>query len=102
LDTQEHVFNYVNAGHNNPYLIHVNQHKLTQLEVGGVVLGIIDPGDFRGDSIAIEPGEKLVLFSDGIPEARNLEGDFFTDEAFEEWLLDHKSLSPSQMMMNLQ
>jgi|AntRauTorckE6833_2_1112554.scaffolds.fasta_scaffold00066_28 sigma-B regulation protein RsbU (phosphoserine phosphatase) len=101
LDTENHVFNYVNAGHNNPYLLNVHQNKLTQLEVGGVMLGIMDPVDFTGDSITMEAGEKLILFSDGIPEARNTEGDFFTDEAFEEWLLDHKSLTPSQMMMNL-
>ncbi|MAL18528.1 MAG: hypothetical protein CL670_12590 [Balneola sp.] len=101
LDTENHVFNYVNAGHNNPYLLNVHYNKLTQLEVGGVMLGIMDPVDFTGDSITMEAGEKLILFSDGIPEARNVEGDFFTDEAFEEWLLDHKSLTPSQMMMNL-
>jgi sigma-B regulation protein RsbU (phosphoserine phosphatase) len=101
LDTENHVFNYVNAGHNNPYLLNVHQNKLTQLEVGGVMLGIMDPVDFTGDSITMEAGEKLILFSDGIPEARNIEGDFYSDEAFEQWLLDHKSLTPSQMMMNL-
>ena len=101
LDTENHVFNYVNAGHNNPYLLNVHQNKLTQLEIGGVMLGIMDPVDFTGDSITLEAGEKLILFSDGIPEARNIEGDFYSDEAFEQWLLDHKSLSPSQMMMNL-
>lgn len=101
LDTKTHSFNYVNAGHNNPYLLKVNNHTLTKLNVGGVMLGIMDPVNFKADSISIGPGEKLILFSDGIPEARNKEGDFFSDEAFEEWLLEHKSLTPSQMMMNL-
>lgn len=101
LDTKTHSFNYVNAGHNNPYLLKVNKHTLTKLNVGGVMLGIMDPVNFKADSISIGPGEKLILFSDGIPEARNKEGDFFSDEAFEEWLLEHKSLTPSQMMMNL-
>lgn len=101
LDTETHTFNYVNAGHNNPYLLNPDQHELTQLEMGGVMLGIMDPVDFKGDSVALKPKEKLILFSDGIPEARNTEGDFFSDEAFEHWLLEHKSLSPSQMMMNL-
>lgn len=101
LNTETHTFNYVNAGHNNPYLLNPDQHELTQLEMGGVMLGIMDPVDFKGDSVALKPKEKLILFSDGIPEARNTEGEFFSDEAFEHWLLEHKSLSPSQMMMNL-
>lgn len=101
LDTHTHTFNYVNAGHNNPYLLEPAHHELTQLKIGGVMLGIMDPVDFKGDSIEIGPGQKLIMFSDGIPEARNKKGDFFSDEAFEEWLLEHKSLSPSQMMMNL-
>ena len=101
LDTESHTFKYVNAGHNNPYLLDVHNHKLSQLEMGGVMLGIMDPVDFDGESISLYPGNKLILFSDGIPEARNNEGDFFSDEAFEKWLLEHKHLSPSQMMMNL-
>ncbi|MBO6584625.1 MAG: SpoIIE family protein phosphatase [Gracilimonas sp.] len=101
LDTETHTFNYVNAGHNNPYLLDVHNHNLSQLEVGGVMLGIMDPVDFKGDSIKLYSGNKLILFSDGIPEARNTEGEFFSDEGFEQWLLEHKSLTPSQMMMNL-
>lgn len=101
LNMETHTFNYVNAGHNNPYKLSVNHHELTKLNVGGVMLGIMDPVDFTEDSITLEPGEKLILFSDGIPEARDYKGDFFGDEAFEKWLLDHSSLSPSQMMMNL-
>ncbi|MDR9415904.1 MAG: SpoIIE family protein phosphatase [Gracilimonas sp.] len=101
LNIDTHTFNYVNAGHNNPYLLNTEDHELKMLEMGGVMLGIMDPVDFTEDSVKIKPGEKLILFSDGIPEARNTKGEFFSDEAFEEWLLDHKSLSASQMMMNL-
>lgn len=101
LDIEKHTFNYVNAGHNNPYLLDVNQHKLEKLNVGGVMLGIMDPVDLKSYSLNLDAGHKLILFSDGIPEARNKEGEFFTDEAFEHWLLEHKFLSPSQMMMNL-
>lgn len=101
LDTETHTFRYVNAGHNNPYLLNTENHTLTKLNVGGVMLGIMDPVEFKEDSVSINAGEKLVLFSDGIPEAQNGKGEFFSDEAFEEWILEHKSLSPSQMMMNL-
>lgn len=101
LDTESNSFNYVNAGHNNPYLLNPEKHELKALETGGVILGIMDPVDFTEDTITINQGEKLILFSDGIPEARNTQGDFFSDEAFEEWLLEHKSLSASQMMRNL-
>lgn len=101
LDTENHSFKYVNAGHNNPYLLNPEKSILKKLNVGGVMLGIMDGVDYNADSVTLEAGEKLILFSDGIPEAQNKTGEFFSDESFEEWLLEHKSLTPTQMMMNL-
>jgi sigma-B regulation protein RsbU (phosphoserine phosphatase) len=101
LDTEKHTFRYVNAGHNNPYLVCPEKKEITPLETSGVMLGIINPIDFEEHVIEIKPGQKLVIFSDGIPEAQNVDDDFFSDEAFEEWLCEHSDLGASQMMVKL-
>ncbi len=101
LDTENHTFTYVNAGHNNPFIIRSEENKLEELKVGGVMLGIMDPVEFDEDTTYLNPGDKLVLFSDGITEAQNTKGEFFEDERFEEWLLINKDKSPFNMMIDL-
>lgn len=101
LDVENHSFTYVNAGHNNPYVIRNSEHKLEELKAGGVMLGIIDPVEFEEDTITLNKGDKLVLFSDGITEAQNTKGEFFEDERFEQWLLDNKDKDPFEMMIDL-
>ncbi len=101
LNTENHTFTYVNAGHNNPLIIRTNENRLEELKVGGVMLGIMDPVEFEEETINLNPGDKLVLFSDGITEAQNTKGEFFEDERFEEWLLSNKHKSPFDMMIDL-
>lgn len=101
LDTEKNTFRYVNAGHNNPYLVCPEKKEITLLKTSGVMLGIIHPIEFEEFKIEIKPGQKIVIFSDGIPEAQNVNDEFFSDEAFEDWLCEHSDLSASQMMVKL-
>jgi len=64
-----------NAGHPAPYL--VSQSGLPQrLLVAGQLLGVFEGGDFLEARVRIEPGETLVLYTDGVTEARNPQGYF--------------------------
>jgi sigma-B regulation protein RsbU (phosphoserine phosphatase) len=67
---------YCNAGHPAPVVIRRDAGTERLLEGGGV-LGIF-PGDkFDGGEIYLEPGDRLVLFTDGVAEAHNADGDEF-------------------------
>ncbi|MDR9419792.1 SpoIIE family protein phosphatase [Gracilimonas sp.] len=101
LNPETHTFNYVNAGHNNPFLLDPNSEELIQLEMSGIMLGVYDSEEFEEYSLTLEPGQKLVLFSDGIPEALNTEGEFFSDQRFEQWLIEHRHLSPHEILSQL-
>lgn len=101
LDTENNTFKYVNAGHNNPYIVNPDEKKITPLITSGVMLGIIHPIEFEEDIVEIKVGEKLVIYSDGIPEAQNKAGEFFGDETLENWLIEHSDLGASQMMISL-
>jgi serine phosphatase RsbU (regulator of sigma subunit) len=65
---------YCNAGHNPPYLIQASQ---VALKNTGMALGILAEAPMQRASVLIEHGSVLVLYTDGIPDARNMVGEFF-------------------------
>lgn len=76
LDPQTGTLNYINAGHNPP-LIGRADGTVHQLESGGFPLGIIPMAEFEVGQAQLEMGEALVIYSDGVSEANNLNGDEF-------------------------
>ena len=71
--------NYVNAGHNPPILRRADG-SLEKLESGGLPLGIEADADFESGSIQLEPGDALILYTDGVVEAFNAAGEDFGNE----------------------
>lgn len=88
---------YVNAGHNPPILIRNNKNQ--KLERGGLILGVVKTfTPYLFEEIQLESGDVLVLFTDGITEAKNNFDEDFSDERFEKLLFDSSSLSPSEII----
>lgn len=77
LDPASGVLTYVNAGHPAPCL--VKGGRLREIESTGVPFGILPDFAYRSETVTIEPGELLAVFSDGIPEAQSGE-DFFDED----------------------
>jgi serine phosphatase RsbU (regulator of sigma subunit) len=59
---------YCNAGHESPIIVG-RTHR--SLETGGVVLGLFDNAKYDVETVQLEPGDTIVVFSDGVSEARN-------------------------------
>jgi sigma-B regulation protein RsbU (phosphoserine phosphatase) len=79
LNSSTHEITYCNAGHNDQYLITIDQ-NIIKLTIGGIVVGIMPEIPFEEASVNINPGEMVVLYSDGITEAMNSnEEEFDTD-----------------------
>jgi sigma-B regulation protein RsbU (phosphoserine phosphatase) len=71
---------YVNAGHNPPLLLR-SDGSLTELkEGGGLVLGLFATAQYESRTIRLQPGDHLILFTDGVLEARNTAGEEFAQE----------------------
>jgi hypothetical protein len=72
-DPASRCLRYINAGHCPPLLLHQgsNGMEATRLEEGGTVVGLLAAARYRQASVAIEPGDTLVAYSDGIAEANN-------------------------------
>lgn len=67
---------YVNAGHNPPFLLN-REGSLKELSAGGMVLGLFAGAQYEAGSVELQPGDHLVLFTDGVIEALSTAGEEF-------------------------
>jgi sigma-B regulation protein RsbU (phosphoserine phosphatase) len=80
LDSTIGELDILNAGHN-PALLLRKDGTLKQIEAGGIGLGMLDLGiPYSGQTLSMNPGDKLFLYTDGIPEAMNLNEEEYSDE----------------------
>ena len=70
-------FSYVNAAHCPPLVIRAKGERL-ELEANGMPVGLVEFAEFEVRSQQLEAGDKLVIYTDGVTEAQNTEGQFFT------------------------
>ncbi len=88
LDTHTGEFVYCNAGHNPPYVIR-SDGGTTRLEMtGGVALGVVDDFDYQSCSIRLQPGDGVLLYTDGVTEAMDADGNLFSETRLEELLAE--------------
>lgn len=83
LDPVSGSLKYINAGHNPPLIGRIDG-SIEQLSSGGFPLGIIPTAEFELGELNLKPGEALVVYSDGVSEANNLNGDEFGLERLED------------------
>jgi sigma-B regulation protein RsbU (phosphoserine phosphatase) len=72
LDPHTREFHYANAGHTRPVLLHGGTLETEDYRVTGVALGVEADSDYeeRGP-FRLDPGDTIVMFSDGLTELRN-------------------------------
>jgi serine phosphatase RsbU (regulator of sigma subunit) len=79
LDPARASLRYCNAGHNPPYLLRAGAAPLP-LRNTGIPLGIVEDVTWTTETVALEPEDLLVLYTDGVSEAQNWAGEFFEVE----------------------
>ncbi len=90
LDPETGGLDIVNAGHN-PSLVLKEDGTIKKIDAGGVALGMFDMGlPFAGEKYILQKGERLLMFTDGIPEAMNEEEEEYSDERLEEYFITNK------------
>jgi serine phosphatase RsbU (regulator of sigma subunit) len=81
LDQESGELSYSNAGHNPPLLVSGNGEKeLRSLGVTGMPIGIDEQAVWELEKILLEPGDKLVLYTDGVLDAQDTSGEFFESD----------------------
>ena len=76
LDIDKNTFAYCNAGHNPPFFIRAD-HEITELKEGGIVLGMMPDVMYQTGKVTIQPGDRILMYTDGITEAMDASGEEF-------------------------
>jgi serine phosphatase RsbU (regulator of sigma subunit)/pSer/pThr/pTyr-binding forkhead associated (FHA) protein len=90
---------YCNAGHNAPVLI--NRRGIQRLETGGPPAGLFEMSVYNEGSVVLEPGDSLVVFSDGVSEALSSDGREFGDDRIIACVTALKEQGPQQVLREL-
>jgi phosphoserine phosphatase RsbU/P len=74
FDPATRTLNYVNAGHNPP-LVRSMDSSIEWLDSGGAPVGMFESGHYAAGSVPLNPGDLLMVYTDGIIEARDTFGE---------------------------
>ncbi|HLL15678.1 MAG TPA: SpoIIE family protein phosphatase [Pyrinomonadaceae bacterium] len=74
LDPATGSLSFLNAGHNPPLIAHAGG-SMEQLAAGGIPLGIVGEAVYREGRTQLQPGDALVIYSDGVSETQNASGE---------------------------
>ena len=76
VDSENRKLHYINAGHNPPVLVR-GDGSYEELEAGGTVVGLLPGVKFARSHTELEPGDVLVLYTDGLAETDNPAGEMY-------------------------
>jgi hypothetical protein len=99
-DAARRVFYYINAGHNNPILRRANG-SIERLDVGGLPLGIQPEAKYESATVALAPGDWLIIFTDGLVEAENARQDEYGETRLLSAISAAAATTPSEMLKRL-
>lgn len=86
IDTRSGRVEFVNAGHNPPYVIRTNGQVEKIPSTGDMALAVMPGLSYQQRSLCLEPGDALYLFTDGVTEATNPQGEWFGESRLEVFL----------------
>ena len=92
LDSREQELRYSAAGH--PPMLRLRAGEITQIAENGLVLAIFDSAAYSTAAHRLVPGDRLLLYTDGIVEAESRTGEFFGQESLEALLRETAGIAP--------
>ncbi|MGB7063280.1 MAG: SpoIIE family protein phosphatase [Candidatus Zixiibacteriota bacterium] len=96
LCPKTNTLRYINAGHNPPIVVRSNG-RMEDLEASGIPIGTFDIPGWREDTVEFGVGDLLFMFTDGVSEATNDQGEMYEEDRLKRFLLDSKDISPEEL-----
>jgi sigma-B regulation protein RsbU (phosphoserine phosphatase) len=96
LDVRNRTITFTNAGHNPPLLMRRGGDCI-RLEEGGRVIGAFTDSRYTQREIQLYSGDKLLMFTDGLTEARRASGEEFSEERLRECLVAYGGKSATEL-----
>jgi sigma-B regulation protein RsbU (phosphoserine phosphatase) len=101
LDITTGEITYCNAGHNPPYIKRMNGETVRMDKRHGPVLGAMEDIEYGEDQIGLEPGDRLLMYTDGVTEAMNPSEELFGEQLLQVVLEDPKSENPEYLVHSI-
>ena len=101
LEISTGIITAANAGHDDPAVYRADGEYSIVKNRHGPVIGAMGGIAYRDFTIELHPGDKIFLYTDGVPEATNTENKMFTIERMLEALNETKQISPQETMQNI-
>ncbi len=83
-DPDSQRFHYANGGHNSPLVVHADGSSAELPLTGGIALGLIPDLDYDNKSVTLAPGDLIVMYTDGVTEAFDEQGNQFGTQRLQE------------------
>ena len=99
LDTGNSKASYSAAGH--PPLLRWREGRLERIESNGLLFGIAPDLDYPVCGLPILSGDRFLLYTDGVIEPENAQGDSFGDRKLEEVVRNNQSCPPAELLDQL-
>jgi len=99
IDTENHIARYSAAGH--PPLLWWRGDKLERIESNGLLFGVMSEPDYPVFEMTINPGDRFLLYTDGVTEPENAGGEPFGDYKLEQVVRRYKSRPQSELVEQL-
>lgn len=100
FDPRDRSLTYVNAGHNPP-LLHQGDSVCRCLDAGGLVLGVFEDVHYQQETLMLNPGDRVLIYTDGLSEAMDGNGREYGDQRIEELLLEQNGVPGSDILATL-
>lgn len=100
LDIKDRTFTSVNAGHNPPYVFH-DDGTFQTLNEGGLILGMMPDVIYNSETVQLQSGDCLVMFTDGVSEAMNALEEEFEEKRIEQCILENYHLGAQELLEKL-
>lgn len=101
LDTETGIIQYCNGGHNLPYIIKKNGPVVQVENTDGLLLGKIEPIAYECKQVQLQPGDKIILYTDGVTEAMDENGVMYEEKGLESYLSRHSFYSDEKLLRGI-
>ena len=101
LNTRTGALEYSNGGHNPPYAFSPGGQMRPLKERCGPMLGVFDGFQYQTKRTDLGPHDGLLVFTDGVTEARNKEGEFYGEPRLEAYLAAHDTRPVEELVRSL-
>jgi phosphoserine phosphatase RsbU/P len=89
---------FVNAGHLAPIHYHSATSEITEWRTGGTVLGQFPGFAYRSETVRLEPGDRVLFYTDGITECENGDGQMYMRDRLQKFYLGNAKRSPEEFV----